>query len=221
MPRKNLCPLVGKPLIAYSILSAQQTRSLHRFIVSTDDLEISSVAQQYGAEVPFLRPVELAQDDTPDLPVFQHAIDWLWEHERYRPDVIVHLRPTQPLRQAEDIDEVVRLLTESGADSVKSVRPVKEHPHKMWHIEEGLLLPYLRTEFRLRVGPDYPRQILDTIYVSTGVVDALWRRVIDEGSTTGNNIVPYITDPIKSLDLNTPDDFIVAEAIMGQHYLAR
>lgn len=214
VPRKNLYPLADKPLIAYSIISAQQAKSLDRFIVSTDDPEIAKVAKDYRAEVPFMRPAELAEDDTPDLPVFQHAIRWLWEHERYRPEIIVHLRPTQPLRQAGEIDHVVRLLIESGADSVKSVRPVKEQPHKMWRIEDGRLSPYLQTEFRLRVGPDYPRQKLEPVYISTGVVDAVWSKVIDEGSTTGTHVLSYITDPIKSLDLDTADDFIVAEIIM-------
>ena len=214
MPRKNLYPLAGMPLIAYSIKSAQQSKSLDRFIVSTDDSEIASVAKDYAAEVPFMRPAELAEDDTPDLPVFQHALKWLWENERYRPEILVHLRPTQPLRQGGDIDQVVKLLTESDADSVKSVRPVKEQPHKMWRIEGGRLSPYLQTEFRLRVGPDYPRQKLEPVYISTGVVDAVWSKVIDEGSTTGTNVLSYITDSIRSLDLDTPDDFIIAEAVM-------
>ena len=215
VPRKNLYDLAGKPLIAYSIISAEQAHSLHRFVVSTDDPEIARVAKGYRAEVPFMRPAELAEDDTPDLPVFQHVLEWLWENEGYRPEIIVHLRPTQPLRRASDIDEVVRLLRETGADSVKPVRPVKEHPHKMWRIESGRLLSYLETEFRLRVGPDYPRQQLEPIYVSTGVVDAVWTRVIEQGSTTGDNVVPYIIDPMRSLDLDTVEDFILADMLMS------
>lgn len=221
VPRKNLYPLAGKPLIAYSIISAQQARSLDRFIVSTDDPEIASVARAYGAEVPFMRPAELAQDDTPDLPVFQHCLWWLWEYERYRPDIIVHLRPTQPLRRHSDIDEVAELLMETGADSVKSVRLVKEHPHKMWRIEHGQLVPYLETEFRLRVGPDYPRQKLEPIYVSSAVVDAVWTRIIEEGSTTGKAVIPYFTDPMLSVTLDSLHDFAIAESVIRTLDLGR
>lgn len=214
VPKKNIHPLAGKPLIAYSILSAQEARRLDRFIVSTDDQEIASVARRYGAEAPFMRPSELAEDDTPDLPVFQHALEWLWQHEGYRPDIIVHLRPTQPLRQPQDIDQVVDMLIASDADSVKSVRPVVEHPHKMWRLEGGRLEPYLRTEFRKRVGPDYPRQKLEQVYVSTGVVDAVRREVVEGGSTTGTKVLPYLTDPATSVDLDTPHDFVLAEMLM-------
>jgi len=221
VPRKNLYPLAGTPLIAYSITSAQQAHSLDRFIVSTDDPEIASVARAYGAEVPFMRPAALAQDDTPDLPVFQHCLWWLGEHERYRPDMIVHLRPTQPLRRPSDIDAVVRLLRGTGADSVKSVRLVKEHPHKMWRIENGQLVPYLQTEFRLRVGPDYPRQQLESLYVSSAVVDAVWTRVIEEGSTTGNTVIPYLTDPMLSITLDSLHDFVRAELVIRTLDLGR
>ena len=214
VPRKNIRELAGKPLIAYSILSAQQAKRLHRFIVSTDDEEIAAVARHWGAEVPFLRPKELAQDDTPDLPVFQHALKWLREQEDYVPDILVHLRPTQPLRTARHIDEVVEKLLETGADSVKSVRSVEEHPHKMWEVVGERLVPYLKTEFRLRVGPDYPRQKLAPLYVSSGLVDAVRREVVEAGSTTGDFVVPYFPDSILSVDLDSPYHFILAEVLL-------
>ena len=221
VPKKNLYSLAGKPLIAHSIVSARDATVLDRFIVSTDDEEIAAVSREHGAEVPFMRPPELAEDDTPDLPVFEHAVRWLWEHEQYRPEILVHLRPTQPLRQGYDIDEVVRMLVDTGADSVKSVRPVKEHPHKMWRIQGDRLQPYLQTEFRRFAGPDHPRQYLEQVYVSTGVVDTFWRSVMEAGSTAGTDSVPYITDPVKSLDLDDEDDFIVAESILRVHALKR
>ncbi len=219
VPRKNLYPLAGRPLIAYSIITAREAHSLDRLIVSTDDPEIAGVAREYGAEVPFIRPAELGQDDTPDLPVFQHALSWLGENQQYGPAIIVHPRPTQPLREAGDIDRVVTLLRETGADSVKSVRPAKEHPHKMWRNEDRRLLPYVDTEFRRRVGPDYPRQKLEAVYISTGVVDAVWSRVVIEGSTTGDHVIPYPTDPMKSVDLDTAEDFVFAEFLIGKHNL--
>ena len=84
----------------------------------------------------------------------------------------------------------------------------------MWRLENGRLLPYLHTEFRLRVGPDYPRQKLDPIYVNSAVVDAVWTRVIEEGSTTGNTVIPYFTEPMLSITLDSLDDFVMAELVI-------
>jgi len=108
IPRKNIRPLAGHPLIAYSIAAALGSQSVTRTIVSTDDEEIAAVARQYGAETPFLRPVELAEDQTTDLPVFQHALACLAEQEAYHPDVIVQLRPTSPIRPPDCVDQAGR-----------------------------------------------------------------------------------------------------------------
>lgn len=216
VPRKNLRTLGGRPLIEWTVAAALEAKSLNRLIVSTDDPEIARVARAAGAEVPFERPSELAEDDTPDLPVFQHALRWLSEHEGYRPDVIVHLRPTQPLRTAGDIDEVVGLLLTSGADSVKSVRAVHDHPHKMWRMERDRLTPYVTTEFRARVGPDYPRQLLDEVYVSSGLVDAVRTEFVERGTTTGDDVRAYVTAADRSVDLDTELDFMLAEALLSQ-----
>src|SRR5215472_8005549 len=110
IPGKNLRPLAGRPLIAWSIAAAQQSRLVSRILVSTDDEEIAAVARAYGAEVPFIRPADLALNDTRDLPVFQHAIDWLERNEGYVPDVVVQLRPTSPLRPPGLLDEAVERL---------------------------------------------------------------------------------------------------------------
>src|SRR4029079_13968109 len=98
IPRKNIRTFAGYPLIAWSIAAAKQASCVTRIIVSTDDEEISSVARQFGAETPFLRPSELAQDQTTDLPVFEQALDWLRDNESYKPDITVQLRPTSPIR---------------------------------------------------------------------------------------------------------------------------
>ncbi|HEY5670648.1 MAG TPA: acylneuraminate cytidylyltransferase family protein, partial [Anaerolineales bacterium] len=99
IPRKNIRPFAGHPLIAYSIAAGLCAETVTRVIVSTDDDEIAAVARRYGAETPFLRPDEYSQDNTPDLPVFQHALNWLEEHDGYRPEIVVHLRPTSPFRR--------------------------------------------------------------------------------------------------------------------------
>jgi len=215
VPRKNLKLLGGKPLIQWSIEAARASTELDRCIVSTDDEEIADVARSLGADVPFLRPAEFAQDNTPDLPVFQHAIRWLAEHERYRPSMIVHLRPTLPFREPRQIDDVIRLMRESGADCVKSVYREHHHPHKMWKMGDGRLGPYEDTPLWRKLGPDCPRQILEPAYWSAGLVDVIRTETVERGSTIGEVVVPYLVDPEPCVDLDTDHDFIIAEAVLS------
>ncbi len=98
IPHKNIRSFAGYPLIAWSIAAGLQANSVSRVLVSTDDEEIASVARDYGADAPFLRPSELAQDRTTDLPVFEHALKWLEDIEGYKPDIVIQLRPTSPIR---------------------------------------------------------------------------------------------------------------------------
>ena len=214
VPGKNLYPLGGRPLVEHTILSARAAKSLDRLIVSTDDERIAAVARAAGAEVPFMRPAEIARDETPDLPVFQHVLETLWRRERYRPDVVVHLRPTQPFRTAAEIEAVVALMIESGADCVKSVRPVSEHPYKMYRLAGECLTPYLDTPERRRRGPDVPRQSLEPVYLSAGVVDAMRREIIERGSTEGERVVPYVVDESRYVNLDSVRDFVVAEVLL-------
>ena len=124
IPRKNIRSFAGFPLIAWSIAAGLQARSISRLIVSTDDEEIAEVAREYGAEVPFLRPRELAQDRTTDLPVFEHALKWLETIESYKPSIVVQLRPTSPIRPVDCVDGAVRILVKhDNADSVRGVVP--------------------------------------------------------------------------------------------------
>ncbi|HEX3244499.1 MAG TPA: acylneuraminate cytidylyltransferase family protein [Chloroflexota bacterium] len=215
VPRKNLRLLGGKPLIQWSIEAAHASKRLDRFIVSTDDEEIAEAARAVGAEVPFLRPMEYAQDATPDLPVFQHALRWLEEQEGYRPDAIVHLRPTLPFRPAGLIDAVIDRLSSTGADCVKSIVPVEQHPHKMWRLEGEALLPFQDTPLWRQVGPDYPRQKLEPVYWSAGLVDAIRRETILElESTVGDRVVAFPVEADLLIDLDTERDFMIAEALL-------
>ena len=129
IPRKNIRPFAGQPLIAYSIAAGLQANAVIRVIVTTDDEQIAEVARSCGAETPFLRPAELAQDRTTDLPVFQHALRWLAEQEDYHPDVVVHLRPTTPIRPPDLVDRsVALLLAHPEADSVRGITPGPSEP---------------------------------------------------------------------------------------------
>ncbi len=213
IPRKNIKLFAGHPLIAYSIAAGVQAESVTRVIVSTDDEEIAAVARQYGAEVPFLRPAELAQDQTLDLPVFQHALRWLEEREGYRPEVVVQLRPTSPVRPPTLVDEAVRILLDHPeADSVRGVVPAGQNPHKMWRIDPqtGVMKNLLDVP---GVDEPYnaPRQILPAVYWQTGHIDAIRPRAIHAGSMSGRVILPVMVDPAYTVDIDTPKDWARSE----------
>lgn len=215
VPRKNLKLLGGLPLVAHSIISARAARRLDRVLVSTDDPEIAAVAREYGAEAPFLRPAEIAADDTPDLPVFQHALEWLSRHEGYRPEFVIHLRPTQPFRTPQLIDAVVKLLREKQVDCVKSLVPVDQHPHKMWKLDpDGRPVPFQDTPLWRQIGPDCARQYLEPVYWSAGLVDGIRTDTILKGSTIGERIEPLFVDESLCVELDTAQHFIIAEAVL-------
>src|SRR5512141_618335 len=162
IPRKNIRDFAGYPLIAYSIAAARQAASVTRVIVSTDDEEIAAVARQWGAETPFLRPAELAEDKTTDLPVFEHALKWLEEIEGYRPEIVVQLRPTSPIRPMNMLDDAIQvLLDHEDADCVRGVVPAGQNPFKMWRFNgEGRPLKPLLEVAGIAEPYNAPRQIL-------------------------------------------------------------
>ncbi len=211
IPRKNIRLFAGYPLIAYSIAAGLQAASVTRTIVSTDDEEIAAVARQFGAETPFMRPQELAQDKTTDLPVFQHALHWLAEHEGYRPDVVVQLRPTSPIRPRDCVDRAVRLLLDhEDADCVRGVVPAGQNPHKMWRLPEGENGPMTNLLDVPGIPEPYnaPRQVLPDIYWQTGHVDAIrTSTILEQGSMSGKRIYPLIIDPRYTVDLDNLYDW--------------
>ncbi|HID83856.1 MAG TPA: N-acylneuraminate cytidylyltransferase [Anaerolineaceae bacterium] len=216
IPRKNIKPFLGYPLLAYSIAAGLQAETVTRVVVSTDDEEIAAVAREYGAEVPFLRPAHLAQDATPDLPVFVHALQWLAEHEGFRPEVVVQLRPTTPVRPPGMVDKAVRLLrSRPEADSVRGVVPSGQNPYKMWRIApDGTMRPLLDLE---GVAEPYnaPRQSLPPTYWQTGHIDAIRARtLLEKGSMSGQVILPLVLDPAYTVDLDTPLDWLRAESLV-------
>ncbi|MBN1370776.1 MAG: acylneuraminate cytidylyltransferase [Anaerolineaceae bacterium] len=213
IPRKNIKNFAGHPLIAYSIEAGLSAETVTRVIVSTDDEEIAAVAREYGAETPFLRPAEFAQDRTTDLPVFQHALEWLAEHENYRPDVVVQLRPTSPVRPPNLVDEAVRtLLVNPEADSVRGVVPAGQNPHKMWRIDpqSGVMRNLLDVE---GIAEPYnaPRQALPPVYWQTGHIDAIRPAAILSGTMSGKVILPVYIDPPYTVDIDTPKDWARSE----------
>jgi N-acylneuraminate cytidylyltransferase len=211
LPRKNIKSLGGYPLIGYSIAAALNAKLVNRTVVTTDDPEIGDLAKELGVEVPFLRPAEFAQDDTRDLPVFQHALKWFSEQEDYYPDIVVQLRPTSPFRPPELIDEAIQvLLNNIGATSVRGVVPSKQNPFKMWTIEpDGNMVPLLETEFEEPFN--MPRQELPPTFWQTGHIDVIKAETIKNGSMSGLEVYAYQIDPHFSVDLDNMLDWQRAE----------
>ncbi len=218
IPRKNIRDFAGYPLIAWSIAAARQAASVTRVIVSTDDEQIAAVARQFGAETPFLRPAEFAQDNTTDLPVFEHALHWLAEQQGYEPDVVVQLRPTSPIRPRGLVDEAVRiLLAHPDADSVRGVVPAGQNPHKMWRLPGGEHAPMKNLLEVEGIAEPYnaPRQSLPPIYWQTGHIDAIRTATILNGSMSGKNIYPLIIDPRYTVDIDNLQDWARYEHLVA------
>lgn len=214
IPRKNIKVFAGYPLIAYSIQAAKNSKYVTRTIVSTDDMEIAAVAKEYGAEVPFLRPDEFAQDQTLDFPVFENLLTTLKETEGYHPDYVIQLRPTSPIRPINLVDDAIEeILKDPLIDSVRGVVPSGQNPFKMWkiHPKSGLMEGLLKIE-----GIEEPynsaRQALPDTYWQTGHIDVIRTNVIlDQKSMSGKKIKPIHIHPDFTVDLDKPADWQKAE----------
>lgn len=225
IPRKNVKLLAGKPLIAWSIEEAKKSRHLTRVIVSTDDEEIAAVARQYGAEAPFMRPRELAQDLSTDVEFLLHALDWLKGKEGYEPEIILRLPPTSPMRTAAHIDEgIEKLLSMPDADAVRPICEAPKHPYKLWKISEDkkYLEPFLPKSFTGFDEPyNLPRQLFPKAYIHTGAMDVIRARTLyDQKSTSGRKLGYFFMPHEDAVNIDHPIDFEIAEFLM-QKRLAR
>jgi CMP-N,N'-diacetyllegionaminic acid synthase len=216
VPRKNIFLVLGKPLLAYTIEAALAARSITRLVMTTNDPEIADIGGRLGAEVPFLRPPELAEDETPDYPVVRHALEWLEAKDGYRPDLIVQLRPTSPLRTSVQLDEAVALLqAHPDADSVRGVCRPQQNPHKMWRMSsDGLLHPLLAVP-GVPEPFNSPRQTLPVVWWQNGYIDVFWRRtVFEQQSLTGTKVLGYVIDEPEHIDIDSLHDIRVLELIL-------
>ncbi len=213
IPRKNLAPLAGRPLIAYTVDAARASRSLSRVIVSTDDQEIAAVARSLGADVPFLRPPHLALDHTPMIEVLVDALGALEQRERYHPDVLVLLQPTSPFRRADHIDAAVDLLVSSGADSVVTVVQVPHQftPASLMHLRGDRLDPWTAEPAFTR------RQDKPVLFARNGpaVVATQSRVVLAEHALYGADTRGVVMSREESFDIDEAFDLNVAELLMA------
>jgi len=218
IPRKNIKLFAGAPLLAWSIQAAKDAKSVTRVIVSTDDEEIAGVAREWGAEVPFLRPAELAEDSSPDLPLFLHALEWLKTNEGYEPEFLVQLRPTSPIRPVGLVDEAVAMLqAHPEADCVRGIVPSGQNPYKMWRLDEGsgqmkalLDVPGIPEPYNTA------RQSLPKTYWQTGHIDVIRASsLLAKKSLTGDVLLPVMIDPRYTVDIDQPSDWPKYEALVS------
>lgn len=212
VPRKNVRPLGGRPLIAWTLEAAKQCRSLTRLIVSTDDAEIADACRACDVEVPFVRPASLAGDSTPHVDVVLHALGWLADEGGERPEWVVLLQPTSPFRAAEDIDSAVALARSSGADGVVSVVETHDHPCLTFgQADDGTLADYAPTNLKYARRQDLPKA-----YALNGAV-FVYRTaaIIESDALPREGLRPWIMPPERSLEIDTPWDFHLAELIAG------
>jgi CMP-N,N'-diacetyllegionaminic acid synthase len=213
VPGKNIRPLAGRTLLDYTAAAARESGVLDRIVLSTDSEEIADAGKRAGIEVPFLRPAALAADDTPMLPVIQHAIDTL-AGEGWDAEIVVLLQPTSPLRAPAHVREAVDLLRTSGADSVVTVVEVPRHlsPDYVMRIDNGVLKPFLPEGARVA-----RRQDARPAYSREGTVYTCWRRTIDRfGNIYGDDCRPLVIDAAQSLSIDSPADWAAAERLLTE-----
>ena len=216
IPRKNIYPLDGKPLIAHTIEQSIKSK-ITRVFVSTDSEEIAAVSQQYGVEVPFLRSKELACDNSIIEDAMIEAFEKLKQAENYYPDIVVLLHPTTPLRTAKHIDECIDILKEKRADAVMSVSEPMQHPGDMVWWNEKEELHFLLESI---AGPGaFPgkiqRQDFPTYWFINGAVYVFtYRSLVETGNRYGRKTVPYIMSQLDSIDIDSLDSLRIVEALL-------
>ena len=209
IPHKNIKLLFGKPLIAYTIEAALKSKYLSRVVVSTENKRIAEISSDYGAEV-VIRPLDLAQDNTPSLPVFQHVIKYLEAEESYDASIIVILQPTSPLRTIEDIDGTINKFLESNCDSVVSICDVEHLPYCMYTWDNDSLRPLIEGGEKIERRQDAPRifRINGAVYITKKDI------IIKQNKILGDDTRGFIMPQERSLDIDTQIDFDLAEILL-------
>ena len=216
VPKKNIRELAGKPLISYAIQTALDSTLIDRVFVSTDNEEIADIGKKFGAEVPFLRPEKISGDYALDIEFHQHALDWLKENEGYTPDLIVNLRPTNPIRTTITVDKAIQTLIDNpDKDSLRSVRLSEFSPYKMWKISHDGILKPIASDLEFSEPYNMPRQLLPICYWQDGYVDVVrYKTILKKISTTGDNILPFLIEE-DSIDIDYEESIQQVENILS------
>ncbi len=215
LPHKNILSLAGKPLITWTVEAALNCKSINRLIVSTDDYEIADVARQAGAEVPFMRPAELAQDGSDHLSVVSHAIQWLDHHDSAKADYVLLLQPTSPLRSTSDLNTAITMATQQDAVAVVSVSLMNQHPYYAQVIQnDGTLAEFMSTDQAYS-----QRQELPQVYAPNGAIYLNKREsLLQDRTFVPRKTLAYVMPPERSLDIDTAWDFYLADLILKDKY---
>jgi len=217
LPDKNIKMMVDKPLMAWSIQQAKKTeywkRGDMRIVVSTDSEKYKDIGLKWGAEVPFLRPKELSEDDSTDLMFIKHALKWFDENEKYIPDYILHLRPTQPCREKGLIDDCLNKFIGSEFDSLRTVIPSKKTPYKMYTKNENELIPLFNNVSGWSEPYNMGRQYLPKTYLHNGYVDIMKSDLLKTDRLSGK-ILAYEMGERDNIDIDTQKDWQNAERIL-------
>ena len=216
VPDKNIRPLAEHPVIAYTIAAALQSEVFADVIVSTDSEQYAEIARYYGAEVPFLRPSELAGDVSPDIEWLAYTLKKLKENGRQY-DCFSILRPTSPFRLAETIQRAWQaFMAQDGVDSLRAVEKCQQHPGKMWVVRGNRMLPLLSLSPPEQPWHSSQYQSLPEVYVQNASLEIAWTRVVlEEGTIAGNVLMPFFTKGYEGFDVNNPYDWNLAEHLVS------
>ena len=222
VPDKNIKLLAGKPLIAYSIASAQLTDNIQRVIVSTDSERYAEIASEYGAETPFLRPAELSVDSSTDYDVLKHTLDWLQVNEGFQPEYLVYLRPVTPLRDITIIKSAIeRIKMDNDATALRSIHEMPETAYKTLEIEGGYLKCICSDSFDIDAA-NLPRQKYEKTYEANGYVDIIRSSfVIENEKVFGNRVIAYITPWITDIDTMKDFEYLEYQAAKDHTIVSR
>ena len=217
VPGKNVRPVDGHPMLAYTIAPALESGVFDAVIVSTDSEEIAAVARHYGAEVPFLRPHEFAGDTSPDIEWLEYTLHELQRRSRAW-DCFSLLRPTSPFRTVDTIRRAWTLFTsQNGVDSLRAVEKCAQHPGKMWVVRGQRMVPLLPFATGEQPWHSTPYQALPPVYVQNASLEIAWTRVVFERRTiAGDVLVPFVTEGHEGFDINDPTDWMIAERLLAE-----
>lgn len=209
LPHKNIKDYHGKPLLAWSIEQAQLCRYEMKIVVSTDSKEYADIAMKYGAEAPFLRPSEISGDLSTDYECMKHSVEWLKQNQQYYPDIVLQLRPTSPLRKAEDITNAIGLFLENreNYDSLRSVVEFEKSPYKMYTLTENTLVPLFKKVDDIDEPYNQCRQILPKCYLHNGYIDIFNTSILETETISGEKIYPYVMNKEDTLDIDEAKDW--------------
>ena len=220
IPHKNIRLLSGKPLLSWIIEAARKSKYISRLILSTDSEEYAKIGRQLGAETPFIRPAHLADDNASDIDFLTHAVSWLEENEKWKPDIILRLPPTTPLCKPESIDACVKiLLDDPRATSARTITSAPKHPYKLWQIKNDELHPFIPKETTGFAEPsNMARHLLTPAYAHVDVIAVRYDTLMKNGLLTGPRTRFVKLDKTDAVDIDTETDFLLAEILLKKRF---